>query len=99
MVFQWYFNGAALSGATNASITLSGVDPTQAGTYEAVVSNPAGVASSQPARLTVAGVELEVIALPGHSINQVERFLGDREVRPDQGHPCASKCVELIHIQ
>jgi hypothetical protein len=64
MVFQWYFNGQLLSGATNASITLSGVDSTQAGTYEAVVSNPAGVASSQPATLMVAGVDSDGDGIP-----------------------------------
>jgi hypothetical protein len=64
MVFQWYFNGSALTGATNPSVTLSGVDPTQAGTYEAVVSNPAGVASSQPATLTVAGVDSDGDGIP-----------------------------------
>jgi hypothetical protein len=64
MVFQWYFNGTTLPGATNSSITLSGVDPTQAGTYEAVVSNPAGVASSQPATLTVAGVDSDGDGIP-----------------------------------
>jgi hypothetical protein len=64
MVFQWYFNGAPLPGATNSSITLSGVDPTRAGTYEAVVSNPAGVAASQPATLTVAGVDSDGDSIP-----------------------------------
>jgi hypothetical protein len=64
MIFQWYFNGATLTGATNSSIILSGVDPTQAGTYEAVVSNPAGVASSQPATLTVAGVDSDGDGIP-----------------------------------
>jgi hypothetical protein len=64
MVFQWYFNGAALSGATNASITLNGVDPSQAGTYEAVVSNPAGVTASQPATLIVSGVDSDGDGIP-----------------------------------
>jgi len=87
MVFQWYFNGAALPGATNASITLSGVDPTQAGTYEAVVSNPAGVAASQPATLTVAGVDSDGDGIPdswmiqhfGHPIGLVS----DHSQAPD----------------
>ena len=64
MLFQWYFNGAPLPGATNSSLTLSGVDPAQAGTYEAVVSNPAGVAASQPATLTVAGVDSDGDGIP-----------------------------------
>jgi Immunoglobulin domain len=64
MVFQWYFKGAALPGATNDSITLNGVDPSQAGTYEAVVSNPAGVVASQPATLTVVGVDSDGDGVP-----------------------------------
>jgi hypothetical protein len=64
MVFQWYFNGAPLSGATNSSITLSGVDATQSGTYEAVVSNPAGMAASQPATLIVSGVDSDGDGIP-----------------------------------
>jgi hypothetical protein len=57
LTFQWYFNGTPLSAATNASLTLTEVDATQAGTYEAVVSNDVGVATSQPATLTVTGMD------------------------------------------
>jgi hypothetical protein len=64
MLYQWYFNGEPLSGATNTSVTLSGVDSTQAGTYVAVVSNPAGVVSSQPATLIVAGVDSDGDGIP-----------------------------------
>ncbi len=78
--FQWFFNGSPLFGATNSSLTLNGVDPTQAGVYEAVVSNPAGVASSQPATVIVAGVDSDGDGIPdswmmqrfGHSTGQAE---------------------------
>ncbi len=64
MQFQWYFNGEPLPGATNSSLTLSGVDPSQSGTYEAEASNPAGVAASQPATLTVAGLDSDGDGIP-----------------------------------
>jgi hypothetical protein len=51
--YQWQFNGTNLAGATSASLTLSNLQASQAGTYAAVATNPGGSASSQTARLTV----------------------------------------------
>lgn len=50
--YQWYFNGAAVSGANAASYTRTGLT---AGTYKAycVVSNAAGSVTSRTATLTV----------------------------------------------
>ena len=55
--YQWTFNNGNISGATASSYTLANVQPTDAGTYSVVVSNPAGSAtSSPPAILTVIAV-------------------------------------------
>lgn len=51
--YQWYLNGAALPGATRASLTLDDVTQAQAGTYWLEVSNPAGSKASNPAILEV----------------------------------------------
>jgi len=51
--YQWKFNGSNLSGATDTSLTLSNVQPSQAGTYSVRVSNPYGSAQSSAAQLTV----------------------------------------------
>jgi alpha-tubulin suppressor-like RCC1 family protein len=51
--YQWRFNGADMPGATNATLTLSQVQPAQAGNYTIVVSNVVGVGTSQVAVLTV----------------------------------------------
>jgi hypothetical protein len=51
--FQWSFNGAALPGATNSALNLSNVQTSQAGSYNVVVSNPAGSITSQVATLAV----------------------------------------------
>jgi len=51
--YQWRFNGNNVPGATNATLTLNNVQPSDAGDYIAVIMNPANSVSSAPARLTV----------------------------------------------
>jgi hypothetical protein len=51
--YQWQFNGAALVGATGTNLTLANVQSTNSGSYQVVVSNPAGSVSSAVAVLTV----------------------------------------------
>ncbi len=52
--FQWYLNGAAISGATAATYTISSANSTSsAGAYSVVASNPAGIANSSVATLSV----------------------------------------------
>jgi hypothetical protein len=51
--YQWSFNGSPLPGATNASLTFTNVQPTNAGTYQVVVTNSAGTVVSLPATLAV----------------------------------------------
>ncbi len=51
--YQWRFNGAAIPGANSATLTLTDLQPNQAGLYTAVVYNDAGAVESAPATLTV----------------------------------------------
>ena len=51
--YRWYKNGLALAGATGTAMILSNVQPTDTGTYWAVVSNPSGSLTSQVVQLTV----------------------------------------------
>jgi Immunoglobulin domain/Right handed beta helix region len=51
--YQWYFNGAALSGQTDSSLTLTNVQKNQEGSYFVVVSNVFGNITSTTNRLTV----------------------------------------------
>ena len=53
LAYQWYFDGQALSGATNSTLFLSRVLPTQAGDFVVVASNPAGSIPSQTANLAI----------------------------------------------
>lgn len=51
--YQWKLNGANVSGATGATLNLTGITISQAGSYTCVVSNAAGFATSGGATLTV----------------------------------------------
>lgn len=67
--YQWYFNGAPVSdggrvsGAATTNLNLSGVQAVDAGSYELVVANAAGVATSAVARLTVL-IPAAIVAQP-----------------------------------
>ncbi len=50
---QWLKNGAPVANATAATLTFASVQPTDAGSYVAVVSNPLGTVSSSAAVLIV----------------------------------------------
>ncbi|HSH16196.1 MAG TPA: immunoglobulin domain-containing protein, partial [Verrucomicrobiae bacterium] len=51
--YQWRLNAVALSGATNATLTIPNVQPSQAGPYTVSVSNAVGSVVSPAATLTV----------------------------------------------
>ena len=51
--YQWQFQAADLLNATNASLTISGIQPSHAGSYQLIVSNLVGTVTSQVAVLTV----------------------------------------------
>ena len=52
--FQWWFNGARVSGATNSFLRVTNVQYANMGDYAIVVSNAFGAVTSAVARLTVA---------------------------------------------
>lgn len=51
--YQWRLDGVNLAGATNANLALNNVQPSAAGNYSVVISNPAGSVASAAALLTV----------------------------------------------
>ena len=53
MSYRWQFNGMDIPGATQSSLTLTGVQLTQAGAYRVVGSNPMSSVISPPAQLQV----------------------------------------------
>jgi hypothetical protein len=60
--YQWQFyntnlvNGGNISGATNATLTVSGVAPTDVGHYRVLVSNNAGTVNSADATLAIVNI-------------------------------------------
>jgi len=53
MSYQWNFNATNISGATNAFLTLTNVNPNQAGAYSVVITNIYGNLTSSNAVLSV----------------------------------------------
>ena len=51
--YQWYLDGAAISGATSSRLDIENASLADAGTYTVVVSNAAGSVTSAPAVLSV----------------------------------------------
>lgn len=51
--YQWYKDGAAISGATSATYTIGAVESSSAGSYYVVVSSSVGSATSSTVTLTV----------------------------------------------
>lgn len=52
--YQWYFNGAAIAGATAKSYTIAAATTANAGNYHVVATNELGSVTSVTAALTVA---------------------------------------------
>jgi hypothetical protein len=72
--YQWSFDGAALPGATNASLTLTNVTRAQAGGYSVVVTNAVGSVTSAPlAALSIA----TGVACPGTPPGMVAWWRGE----------------------
>lgn len=53
LTYQWSLGGAALSGATSSTLSLSNVQSANAGSYSVTVTNGSGSATSGTATLTV----------------------------------------------
>jgi hypothetical protein len=51
--YQWFKNGQAISGATNAVLSLEAVSAHDAGDYSVTIKNPSGSVTSHAATLTV----------------------------------------------
>jgi uncharacterized repeat protein (TIGR01451 family) len=53
LAYQWFFNSAVLTNATNWALAVNSVDPTNAGNYSVVASGTGGATTSAVVTLTV----------------------------------------------
>src|SRR5207245_42380 len=53
LAYQWRKDGSVISGATNTTYTIASIANSDAASYDVVVSNPCGSATSNPAVLTL----------------------------------------------
>ena len=69
--YQWYMNGAAITDATNQTLTLPSIQFTNAGLYSLVVTSPFGSATNAPAQVVVNPADLSLGLYPGLTIGGV----------------------------
>lgn len=74
LAYQWLKDGAPLAGATASTLTLTNLTVAHAGDYSVTVSNPAGSAVSEAARL--------VVVRPSRLINASVRGLTRGDASP-----------------
>jgi hypothetical protein len=68
--YQWQWNGTNIADATNTTLTLTNVQPAQAGGYAVVVTNVAGSVTSVVASLTLSLPPITLqISLAGAQVN------------------------------
>ena len=56
LTLQWFHDGLPMNGQTNGALTLTAIQPADAGAYRAVVGNAVGSVSSEPAVIDVRSV-------------------------------------------
>ena len=61
VVYQWYYQGEAIDGATSAKLNFTSAESGNAGLYSVRITNVAGAVTSESARLTV-NVPLEFVS-------------------------------------
>ena len=69
LAYEWIFNGQAMAGETNTTLTLTELQSTNAGLYQVVVSNPYGSVPSALAQLTVADACVDLHMFAGLNIS------------------------------
>ena len=69
--YQWYFGASQIPNATTASLVLTNLQFTNAGTYYVVATNYSGSYTSNPANLTINPAGVAIALYPGLKIDGV----------------------------
>jgi hypothetical protein len=72
--YQWYQNGAAIDGATNQTLTLAGIQTTNAGLYTVVVTSALGSVTNAPEQVIVNPAGVSVALYPGVTVQGVAGY-------------------------
>lgn len=64
LIYQWYFNGAAISGAHSSSYMLNGIEFTNAGLYSVVVSSAYGAVTNTAYQVVVNPANVSIKICP-----------------------------------
>jgi hypothetical protein len=100
IAFQWQFDGTNVSGATDATLELTNLAYSNAGTYTLFLSNSAGTNVSQPAILTVVAappVQVNLVPQTGNVVLQWPSAGGTNLlVTPDLTQPWAPAGLPII---
>jgi hypothetical protein len=91
---QWFKDGTALSGFTNANLTLTNVQPNQTGFYSVVVSNAVAGVVSANAELTVSGCDFSLC----HGLVGYYPFNGNANDESGNGNDGKPTNVAFAHI-
>lgn len=73
LTYQWLFNGTNLPDATNCTLELPNFDAVNAGTYQLIVTNATGTATTLPVPLGLLDGPLYVSSQPASSTNYLGR--------------------------
>lgn len=81
--YNWQFNGSDISGATDTTLTILNVQPSNAGSYTVAISNNHGFAKSSPAVLIALGatnrLDFELLpAVSGISITSAGQYYREK---------------------
>lgn len=68
LAYQWFHDGQPIAAATEATYDLGAAQPADAGTYQVVVRNAVGEATSQAAQVTVGSTAPQVAASDFHAL-------------------------------
>jgi uncharacterized repeat protein (TIGR01451 family) len=96
--YQWWFNGTAISNATDPSISLTNITVAQVGLYSVVVSNSYGSVTSAPASLTITnplpeGASFRIVALTTNN----SRFVANADLTGDDRGGVAASLTHFFY--
>ena len=94
LYYQWYFDGNPISGATNASLTITSIQLTNDGNYSVVLWNVFGSVNSATASLKLVGVDtslacylMTVTPLPDRQSGKNNLVVVTHGMQPGENQP------------